>query len=231
MRSKGTSGKMCRQQKNGFVLAYALDDEISLGSFTNPCDVDASSYSITWFRKWLEKTYGDIRFLNEEWGTDYADFVSVDPKGFEDVRKQLDSTPPSQWNLAPWIDFRSFMGYQFAAVLSELVRYTNKLDPNTPAGFVGGQGPAPWGGYNYALLSRAVQWMEAYDIHGTSEILRSWWNEERRPRMRTFFSSRNVKIDSWRLWYNMLHGINASIAWPEGWFNDKEKTFHRIFWP
>ena len=210
--------------KKGLVLAYALDDEISIGSLTNPCDVDVSPPSLDWFRVWLEKTYGDIPSLNREWGTNYKNFGSVYPKGFEDVREQLDSAPLSQWKLAPWIDFRSFMDYQFAAVLSELTRYTNQIDPGIPAGFVGGQAPGPWGGYNYALLSRSVQWMEAYDIHGTNEILRSWWNDERRPRMRTFFSSRNFKIDTWQLWYYLLHGNQAVIAWPEGWFNTEGQT-------
>jgi hypothetical protein len=60
--------------------------------------------------------------------------------------------------------------------------------------------------------------MEAYDIHGINEILRSFWNEERRPRMQTFFSTHDRKLDSWFLWHYMLHGNQAAIAWPEGWF-------------
>ena len=31
----------------------------------------------------------------------------------------------------------------------------NSIDPRIPAGFVGGQGPGPWGGYDYAMLSRS----------------------------------------------------------------------------
>ena len=92
------------------------------------------------------------------------------------------------------------------------------IDPNTPAGFVGAQGPGPWGGFDYAKLSRAVQWTEDYDFHGSNEILRSFWNDERRPIMKTFFSTKDPKLDSWFLWYYMLHGNQAVIAWPEGWF-------------
>ena len=36
--------------------------------------------------------------------------------------------------------------------------------------------------------------------------------------MQTFFSTKNQKLDSWFLWYYMLHGNQAVIAWPEGWF-------------
>ena len=66
------------------------------------------------------------------------------------------------------------MDFQFSRVLSELVKYSNTLDPDTPAGFVGGQDPSVWGGYDYGMLSRAVQWMEAYDVNGTNEILKSF---------------------------------------------------------
>ena len=205
--------------QKGLVLAYAFDDEISLGHFVSPCDVDRHPLSLAWFRQWLEKEYESIERLNRQWGASYKGFDEVMPKGFEEVRNKAGKPPLSLWNLSPWMDFRHFMDFQFAAVLAELTRYTNSLDPDTPAGFVGGQGPGTWGGYDYALLSRSVQWMEAYDIHGANEILRSFWSHDSRPRMQTFFSTRNPRLDSWFLWYYMLHGNQAVIAWPEGWFH------------
>jgi len=208
--------------RKGLVLAYAFDDEISLGSFVRPCDVDKHPLSLEWFRKWLTHEYGPIDQLNKEWGTAYKTYQEVMPKSFEGVRGRAQKPPLSGWNLAPWMDFRRFMDFQFGSVLSELTRYTNKIDPKTPAGFVGGQGPGPYGGYDYAMLSRSVQWMEAYDVHGTNEILRSFWNREHRPRMQTFFSKKNAKLDSWFLWYYMLHGNRGVIAWPEGWFRAEE---------
>lgn len=206
----------------GMVLAYAFDDEISLGRFVSPCDVDVSPASLEWFRKWLREKYGDIKRLNTQWGTHFETFDKVMPQGFEDIRKRISNVSLSEWNLSPWMDFRHFMDFQFASVLKDLCLYANSLDPRTPAGFVGGQAPGPWGGYDYAMLSRAVQWMEAYDIHGTNEILRSFWNEDRRARMMTFFSTKNSKLDAWFLWYYMLHGNQAAIAWPEGWFHNEE---------
>jgi hypothetical protein len=207
-----------RATRKGLVLAYAFDDEISLGTYVVPCDVDNHPLSIRWFREWLQSRYREIESLNKEWNTQFHKFDEVIPIGFEEIRRRAQKPPLSKWNLAPWIDFRQFMDFQFASVLSELTRYANSLDPNTPAGFVGGQGPGPWGGYDYAKLSRAVQWMEDYNIHGTNEILRSFWNHERRPIMKTFFCVENPKLDSWFLWYYMLHGNQAVIAWPEEWF-------------
>jgi len=204
--------------KKGLVLAYAFDDEISLGSYVIPCDVDNHPLSLDWFRKWLRNKYQTISSLNRNWNADFKSFDEVMPKSFEEIRRKAQKPPLSTWNLAPWMEFRQFMDFQFAQVLAELTRYTNSIDPGTPAGFVGAQGPGPWGGYDYANLSRAVQWMEDYNIHSTNEILRSFWSDERRPLMKTFFSTKDPKLDSWFLWYYMLHGNQAVIAWPEGWF-------------
>ncbi|MDA3788723.1 MAG: beta-galactosidase, partial [Desulfobacula sp.] len=204
--------------KKGKVIAYALDDEISLGTFINPSDVDISPLSLEWFRKWLKEQYHTIEALNQQWDADFKSFSDVFPQGFEQIRKNLSNQYFSGWNLSAWMDFRHFMDIQFSTILSELVHYSNTIDPDTPAGFVGGQAPSVWGGYDYGMLSRAVQWMEAYDIHGTNEILRSFWSDPKKIRMRTFFSSKNMKMDSWFLWYNMFHGNQAVIAWPEGWF-------------
>lgn len=204
--------------KNGNVIAYALDDEISLGSFINPSDVDISPFSLKWFRKYLKKEYSSIEALNQQWNTEFKTFSNVIPQGFEQIRKGLSHKEFSGWNLSPWMDFRQFMDFQLSQVLSDLVSYANAIDLDTPVGFVGGQAPSAWGGYDYGRLSRAVQWMEAYDIHGTNEILRSFWKDPKKLRMRTFFSSKDKKKDSWFLWYNLLHGHQAAIAWPNGWF-------------
>ena len=112
------------------------------------------------------------------------------------------------------------MDYQFAQVLADLTRYTNKLDPAMPAGFVGGQQPSAYGGYDYALLSRAVQWMEASDLGGTNEILRSFWNRPRRIQAQTYDARASHKKNVWLLWHRLAHGNQATIAWPEGWMRD-----------
>jgi len=207
-----------RATSAGLVLGYAFDDEISLGTFNSPCEVDAHPQSVAWYRRWLAARYGTIERLNRQWGSTFKSFGDVAPASFESVRRQLDTRPPSAWNLSPWVDFRHFMDYQFATVLRRLAEFTNRLDPRIPAGFVGGQQPSAYGGYDYAYLARAVQWMEAYDIGGTNEILRSLWNNPRRPHVQTFFSKGDPRRDSWFLWYYAVHGNQAVIAWPEKWF-------------
>lgn len=48
---KGHLKKNITTTMKGLVLAYAFDDEISLGRFTTPADVDRHPYSIAWFRR------------------------------------------------------------------------------------------------------------------------------------------------------------------------------------
>ncbi len=203
----------------GLVYAYAFDDEISLGSFNTPAEVDVHPLSVTWYRNWLAQRYGSIDRLNQAWATSYPSFDCVQPVGFEEVRKSASAPPLSAWNLSRWMEWRHFMDYQFAQVLSGLTRFTNGLDPRIPAGFVGGQQPSAYGGYDYALLTRAVQWME-----GSDELLRSFWNSPRRPHVQTYNLTGSAKKDAWTLWRRLAHGNQATIVWPQGWFTGDART-------
>ncbi len=212
--------------KAGLVYAYAFDDEISLGSFNTPAEVDVHPLSLAWYRKWLGARYGTIQRLNESWHTGFPSFEAVQPTGFEEVRRSASAPPIARWNLSHWMEWRHFMDYQFARVLAGLTRYANTLDPAIPAGFVGGQQPSAYGGYDYALLSRAVQWMEGYD-----EILRSFWNRPRRPHIQTYHLTGSVGIDTWALWQRLAHGNQATVAWPEGWMREKTVSGERELAP
>jgi hypothetical protein len=201
------------------VVAYAFDDEISTGSFCSPIETDASPASVAAYRKFLEAEYGDVGRLNAEYGTSYASFGEISPKSYEAYRSQLTPENLGRVNLAPWCDWRSFMDTQFSTALAELTAYSDSLDPATPAGFVGGQSPNAFGGYDYRRLTGAVQWMEAYDIGGSNEILRSFWSQKR-PHVQTYFSSKKPRQDCWFLWYYLCHGNRGVIGWPDGWFAD-----------
>jgi hypothetical protein len=207
------------------VVAYAFDDEISTGNFVSPVETDGSPLSVAAYRRFLESSYGSIQALNTEYGTTYPDFATIEPKSFEAYRAQLKPDALGKINLSPWCDWRSFMDTQWADSLADLTRYSNSLDPDTPAGYVGGHTPCVWGGQDYRKLTRSVQWMEAYDIGATNEILRSFW-DQKHGRVQTFFSSKKPRQDSWFLWYYLCHGNRAVICWPEGWFKDGKVADH-----
>lgn len=207
--------------RRGPAVAYAFDDEISTTSFTSPADVDWSPHAQVEFRKWLALTYGAIAALNEQWGTAYTAWEQAEPLPTDEVRPQH-RQPLSTWNLSRWADHREFMDASFADVLARLTKVANDLDPTRPAGFVGGQAPAVYGGYDYGRLAEAVQFMEAYDIGATNEILRSLFGPEHKPHVQTFFSSKNPVQDRWFLWYYFAHANRGLIAWPawgeQSWF-------------
>ncbi len=212
--------------RNGPMVAVALDDEVSLGVFNSPLEVDGSPKSVALYREWLRLQYGSIERLNAQWKTSHRAFAQVNPVPFGEVRERHRAAPLLTWNLAPWMDWRSYMDSQFADVLTRLTGHSNQLAPAVPAGIVGGQQPAAYGGFDYEKLRSSLQWIESYDIGGTNEILRSFWSyPESRPRVQTFFSTGNARQDSWFLWYYLLHGNRAVIAWPDrngqSWFGDK----------
>jgi len=208
--------------KKGLVYAYAFDDEISLGAFNNPVEVDIHPQSLAWYRQWLARRYGTIDKLNGAWATSFASFATIQPMGFDEARKNATQPPLSSWNLSQWLEWRHFMDYQFAQVLADLTRYSNSLDARIPAGFVGGQQPSAYGGFDYALLTRAVQWMEASDFGATNEVVRSFWNRPRRPHVQTYDARFSEKGSAWTLWHRLAHGQQATIVWPEGWFSETE---------
>ncbi|HYE06172.1 MAG TPA: beta-galactosidase trimerization domain-containing protein [Planctomycetota bacterium] len=199
--------------KGSSVVAYAFDDEVSTGSFCSPIEADGHPLSVAGYRRELERTYGTIAALNAQYGTDHHDFAAIEPQSFEAFRRQLTKDGIATLNLSAWCDWRAAMDTQFADCLIDLTNFTNGLDPAVPAGFVGGQSPNAFGGYDYRKLTKAVQWMEAYDIGASNEVLRSFW-DQRSSRMQTFFSSENPKLDSWYLWYYLCHGNRGVIAWP-----------------
>ncbi len=207
---------------DGPVMAIALDDEVSLGTFNSPREVDFSDLALRRFREWLPTQYDNAALLRSSWQIGQGEVAT--PKTYEQVRSNISTKPPSAWRLAPWMDFRTFMDESQASLFARLVRRTNKLASGVPAGVVGAQQPSAYGGFDYAQLRHALQWTEAYDIGGTNEILHSFWSEApRRARMQTYFLSGNLRADKWFLWYYLAHGNRSVIAWPsvggQPWFN------------
>lgn len=206
------------KSKDAYPLGYALDDEVSLGTFCSPFEVDGSPQSIAGYRKSLQELYGDVAKLNAQYGSSYQNFDAISPKPFEAVRKQISAKGIGKINLSEWCDWRAYMDTQFAEAIAELVRHCNTLDPKVPCGFVGGQGPTAFGGYDWRKLSKAAQWCEAYESGGNNEVIRSFWGQKR-PLLKTYFPRKDAFAqNAWFLWYYMVHGNRGTICWPDGWF-------------
>jgi hypothetical protein len=104
--------------------------------------------------------------------------------------------------------------------IGDLVVYSNTLDPRTPCGFVGGQAPNAFGGYDYAKLMRKVQFIESYNIGSSQAIIRSFNPNNALPAVTTHFH-KAVPDTIWQVWYYLAHGNRGHIGWVEKWFQDK----------
>jgi len=190
-------------------IAYALDDEISWGAFVLPLcwrihDQDGD------YIRWLKNYYGDKK-------APPAAFVS-----FDHVRDQMNG-PLGKIDFSPLLDRMTYNDSIWANLIGHLVSYNNSLDPEVPCGFVGGQSPNLWGGFDYAKLMKKVQFIEAYDLGSAQEIVRSFNPENRMPIVTTHFhkKEKGVANDIWQTWYYFAHGNRGMIGWVEGWFDGK----------
>jgi hypothetical protein len=210
--------------KDAYPLAYALDDEVSTGSFSTPIEVDTHPTSILKYRAFLKNLYGnDIAKLNAQYGSKFATFDEINPKTFNDYRKEVGPKTLDKLNLSHWADWRSYMDDYFADCLKDLTHYANSLDPR-PCGFVGGQGPTAFGGWDWRKLSKSAQWVEAYESGGNNEVIRSFWGQKR-PLLKTFFPGKTFSEKNiWFLWYYMCHGNRGVIVWPDGMFDKEGNT-------
>ena len=187
-------------------VAYALDDEISWGAFVTPLpwriNADDAAY-----QRWLETYYGQH--------APKAAFVTPDF-----TLAQLDKHL-ADLDFSPLLDRLSYQDSVWSNLIRELVEHANRTDPETPCGFVGGQAPNIWGGYDYAKLAKAIQFIEAYDIGSAQEILRSFNPGNAWAQVTTHFHNDRLGIESdiWQSWYYFAHGNRGMIGWVEGWFD------------
>ncbi|MDD4890936.1 MAG: beta-galactosidase [Phycisphaerae bacterium] len=207
------------------VACYALDDEISIGNFLSAVEACWCPSCQPAFRRFALALYGgSLEKLNAEWGTHFKSADEISPVTAADPIRQATTLTVDKWNFARWADFHQFGDQTLSDVLVRLAKVANEIDPKVPVGFEGGQQPCAFGGYDWSRLSRAVQWVEAYDYGNNNEIVRSLAPQV--VRMKTFFSTQDKIKDSHRLWYHFVHGDRGVILWPawgkEGsWWNEK----------
>jgi hypothetical protein len=189
-------------------IAYSLDDEISAGSLSRPAvwrlnDDDAA------YARWLRAYYGPG-----------APAAAVTPRwvGPDEVRGAL-AGPLGAIDLAPFLDRMTYNDSLWADFIGALVERCNREDPEIPCGFVGGQGPGLWGGYDWAKLAKKVQVVEAYDLGSAPAIVASL--APGIPRLSTHFhdDGRGTGHDAWSAWRSLAHGESGMVGWVEGWFD------------
>jgi len=193
-------------EESPYRTAYALDDEISWGSFLAPC-----SWRITdddqAYPRWLREVYGEEAPKRDHWFT------------YEEILGKLPEWSIAEFDASPVMDQWTFNDSVWLNFIGELVEYANAVDPATPCGFVGGQCPNTFGGYDYAKIMRKVQFIESYNYGSSQAIIRSFNPRNALPHVTTHFH-RNPAQTAWETWYYLAHGNRGFIGWVKNWFEE-----------
>ena len=192
--------------------AYALDDELSWGHFVHPTMWQATDAPGA-YPNWLKQVYGENAPKRTQWVT------------YDNIREDLKTWSVAEFDASPLMDQWTFNDSLFNNFLGDLATFGNSVDPATPVGYVGGQSPSAFGGYDYAKVMRKVQFLEAYNIGGSQAIIRSLNPHNALPTVTTFFVSKNgAATDAiWQVWYYLAEGNRGFIAWVEGWFGENKQ--------
>lgn len=216
-------------------LAYDIRDELSTTTSANPFDYDFNPIALNSFREWLKTQYPTLEVLNAEWETQFGSWEEVKPFTSDQIKNRMgsgDAKPrgnpdwqdvqnlkfepqaarknPTRWNFSPWADFRTYMDISLARALDDIRQASHRVDPRTPVGIEGTQMPHAFGGYDLWRMSKALDWVEPYDIGCSREIFGSFmpgktvvctvFEKESNPALR-------------RLWHLLLQGDKGCIIW------------------
>ncbi|MDB5296842.1 MAG: hypothetical protein JWO31_2825, partial [Phycisphaerales bacterium] len=194
--------------------AYALDDEPSWGHFVRPTMWRATDDPVA-YPAWLRQVYGPAAAPRRDaWVT------------YDAIRPKLAEWSVAAFDASPLLDQLTFNDAVWCNFVGDLVEHANRVDPDTPAGIVGGQSPNAFGGYDYARLMRKVQFIEAYNIGSAQAVVRSFNPGGAIPAVSTHFH-KSVPDTVWQVWYYLAHGNRGHIGWVGDWFDgDKPKPWH-----
>ncbi len=202
------------------ALALSLDDEISATRFIDPIDFCRGPHCLAAFRDWLREKYGSLESISSSWGRTFASWEEVFPPLTDRLREACGRNPYPR-NLAWWNDHLAFRDHLLADRVSRLLAVERKLAPRLPAGFLGGQAPAAWGGYDWSLLAGPVRFVEAYDIGGAREVAASFASPETK-RVETLFLGKDPDLARARFYSMLAHGLSGAILWSSRRFLDLE---------
>ena len=115
------------------------------------------------------------------------------------------------------MDQWTFNDAYFNNFVGDLVDYSNSVDPETPCGFVGGQLPDAFGGFDYVRIARKVQFIESY---GANDYMRSL--NPKCLNAATFFYGNTVDA-VWQSWSQVAAGQRSMFCWvDEKWWEQKK---------
>jgi Beta-galactosidase trimerisation domain/Beta-galactosidase len=188
-----------------FQPFFHSTDETGVANLIEAWDFCFDPRTLAAMRQWLVGQYGSLEGINRQWGTSFQRLDDVAPLTTDEMMQRGGD------NWSSWADHRTFMNLTFAKAARKASDTVKGVDPSAIGGLVGGQAPSAFGGYDYWLLSKAIDVIEPYNIGVNREIWRSF--APHKPALTTGFGADPIEI--WRLWYQALHGDRGVIIYDE----------------
>ncbi len=199
----------------GRPLAYSLDDEISVTYGIDAVDYSFDEFALSSMREWLKNKYETVEGLNEVWGSTFSSFDQAIPETTPEIRSKNAERPLAELNFASWSDHREFMAHSLMLMLQVLSKRVTTLEPGVPVGFLGGQAPSAFGGFDWWSLARTGTFFEAYD-HGLAPRMLHDFASPSTKVVSTLFLDPNGKPSSQNvvdLWRRVARGDDGVIVW------------------
>ena len=183
---------------------YSLGDGNCLSSQSQ--NVCQSKASLEAFRGLLQKTYGDLRALNESWGTQFDWWGGVTPAP-EEAAASLKTYPP-------WLDFRMHMDSQFIQIHQAQSAAISAVHANALVGFSARPGEDPYLGYDWHRLASALRVIGTPVTPSTMAKVRCYASRGAYTGLCLWFDG--TPLDEararWYPWCAAIHGLH-SIWW------------------
>lgn len=211
----------------------SLRDEPSATRLLNPMDwCSCEAHCREAFATFLAPRWGGFEKVRAAWGLAEDESLpgfrapeedrpaALDVPSTEAARRRFMHGARRPEALVPWNDAREFVDATFAETLGTLLGTARELAPRTPAGILGCQMPAAFGGFDWERLLPLLDVVEPYDYGGVREIIRSL----ARPGtmvLRTYFPPEGPTVASvHELWHYFLRGDRGAIIFGADRFFD-----------
>jgi len=175
-------------------VLYSLGDENGLDR-----DSGYGASDLPAFRSFVEKKYGSIAKLNENWGTAYKSFGEVPHRTLGESAKDK--------NFAEWNDHCEYMERQFADIHHYSARIIKENDPFAKVGLEG-----TFGGHDIELMMEKLDWWGPYTKPLEDQLLRSLYSEVPRFVWSGYHAERTVQAPLMDR-YILLGSVNGN-----GWY-------------
>ena len=142
------------------ALLYVNADELCI-------EESSSDLILAAFRKWLQKSYGTLEALNQEWETEFKNWDEVQFINLDDLRKR-----PSR-NFAPWSDRHWFMTDSVAEDYQVASEAATEIFPSYRAG-TSGAFKADSNTLDFWRLSKVWTGGLAYENSSQMQLMRSF---------------------------------------------------------